>query len=65
MDTIVSNLLTNLSAGQIWQVILIIIPFICSVTGVCIGLNLIWRLLNWKFDTKIHKRYAKRAFRSF
>ena len=65
METIVSNLLTNLSAGQIWQVILIIIPFVCSVTGICIGLHLIWRLLNWKFDTKFHKRAAKRAFRHF
>lgn len=65
MNSVVSNILTNLSSGELWRVILVIIPFVCSLTGVCIGVHLIWRLLNWKFDTRFHKRAAKRAFRSF
>lgn len=65
MASVISNILTNLSSGELWRVILAVIPFVCTLTGVCIGINLIWRLLNWKLDTKFHKRAAKRAFRGF
>lgn len=60
--TIISS---NLSAGNIWAVVLTIIPLFASITGISIGVYLIWRLLNWRFDTYFHKRAAKRSFRSF
>lgn len=65
MNTVVSNILTNINSGDLWRIILVIIPSFCSIAAISLGLFLIWRLLNFKFDTKFHKRYAKRAFRGF
>lgn len=63
MDTVVTNILTNLSSGQIWSTILTIIPLFCSLAGISLGVLLIWSLLNWRFNTVFYKRWSKRAVR--
>lgn len=60
MQSVISNVLANLTSGELWRVILTIIPFVCSITGIAIGINLIWLLLNWKLDTKHFQKMAKR-----
>ena len=65
MEDIMTIINSNLSVGNIWAVILTIIPLFAIIAGVGIGVYLIWNLLNWRFNTYFYKRAAKRSFRRF